>query len=262
MLWVGRGLLAAVLCLAAGLAWPGPGAGRRVTLAGSTALLPLARAAAAAFMRGHPGVVVQVSGGGSLVGLAQVGAGAVDIGMAEVPAPPGSGLAAHPVALLPLVPVVHPGTGLHGLTREQLRGVLTGRSRNWRQLGGRNLRIWLVNRSPASGGRRALRREVLGSSRFSPRAMVMPSNGAVRQAVAATPGALGYLQAGTLGSGVVPLAYAGVPYTPGAVRRGRYPLVARGTFYTRGRPAGATAAFLAFVTGPFRAQLPAGMLAP
>lgn len=55
-----------------------------VTAAGSSALLPLAQAAAESFMEENPDCVVTVNGGGSGEGLKQVADGAIDIGNSDV----------------------------------------------------------------------------------------------------------------------------------------------------------------------------------
>ncbi|HNX63550.1 MAG TPA: substrate-binding domain-containing protein, partial [Candidatus Limiplasma sp.] len=55
-----------------------------VTAAGSSALLPLAQAAADAFMEKNPDCSIVVNGGGSGQGLKQVADGAVDIGNSDV----------------------------------------------------------------------------------------------------------------------------------------------------------------------------------
>jgi phosphate transport system substrate-binding protein len=69
----------------AGSAAPAAAAGpTRITIAGSSALVPLATEAANRYMRAHSDVTIQVTAGGSRQGLAQVGSGAVTIGDSDV----------------------------------------------------------------------------------------------------------------------------------------------------------------------------------
>ena len=54
--------------------------GGQLQLAGSTTVQPLAEQLAEAFMKLNPGVVIEVQGGGSSVGVTSAGEGTVDIG--------------------------------------------------------------------------------------------------------------------------------------------------------------------------------------
>ena len=52
-----------------------------IKISGSTTVLPIAQAAAEAYMAVHPDADIQISGGGSGVGIQAIGAKTVDIGM-------------------------------------------------------------------------------------------------------------------------------------------------------------------------------------
>ena len=54
-----------------------------LNISGSTTVLPIAQAAADKYMAAHPEVNIQVSGGGSGVGIQAIGAKTVDIGMSS-----------------------------------------------------------------------------------------------------------------------------------------------------------------------------------
>lgn len=226
-------------------------AAERVTIVGSTALLPLVKQAAADFRAENPGVTINVTGGGSSSGLSRVASGAADIGTSDVFAPDDLAkekkLVDHQVAIAPFVIVVHPSVGLDSLTQEQLIRVFTGRIANWKPFGGADQRISIVGRSDSSGSRAIIKEKVLSGHEFSRNATVQDSNGAARAAVASTPGAIGYIDAAYLDSSVKPVAFNGVPYSPENVRAGKYPLYAVEHMYTRGKPTGATKRFLEYV---------------
>lgn len=71
-----------------------------ISIAGSTAIAPLTDAAARMYVRACPSSTVDVQLGGSIIGLTQVAAGAVDIGESDVKqeATNISGLTVHAVA--------------------------------------------------------------------------------------------------------------------------------------------------------------------
>ncbi|MEW5761662.1 MAG: phosphate ABC transporter substrate-binding protein [Bacillota bacterium] len=225
----------------------------KVLVAGSTALLPLAKQAAQLFMQEHPRVTINVSGGGSFTGLQQVAAGAVDIGTSDVPAPADDphykGLVEHVVAVAPFVIVTHPDVGVASLTQRQLVDIFTGRITNWKQVGGADRKITVIHRPPSSGSRMVIKSIVLQGREFTANAVVMNSNGEVFNGVASTPGAIGYIDAAYLKEGVRAIKYNGVPYTKENVANGTYPIYAFERMYTRGEPAGATKAFIDFVKG-------------
>jgi len=91
---------------------------------GSTALQPLATAAAQLFNKRHPGADVQVSGGGSLAGLNAVTTKQADIGNSDVYADPATypdpTLTDHLVCVVPFVMIVHPAIPVLSLKRDDI----------------------------------------------------------------------------------------------------------------------------------------------
>ncbi|MEW6447905.1 MAG: phosphate ABC transporter substrate-binding protein [Bacillota bacterium] len=223
-----------------------------VTVLGSTALLPLIRAAAKDFMAVNPEVSVIVSGGGSITGLYQVAAGAADIGASNVKPPARDplyqGLVDHVIGVVPFLLITHPDVGVNGLTQEQAFDIFTGKVKNWRTVGGNEVEVTIVNRLKSSGARELIKDIILEGGEFTGNAMVVNSDGEVRDAVANTPGAIGYISAGYLGDSVKALEYNGVRCSERNVVNGTYPLVAAAHMYTKGRPSGAVKAFIDFIT--------------
>jgi phosphate transport system substrate-binding protein len=238
----------------------GRGLTGKVTVMGSTALLPMAKDAAVKFMAENHGVTVNVSGGGSFTGLQQVAAGAVDIGISDVEPPAGDPayreLVDHVVAVAPFLLIVHPQVGVDNLTREQAVDVFTGRVKNWRELGGKDGVITIIHRPKSSGSRQVIKDTVLGGQEFTGNATVMNSNGEVRQAVASTPGSIGYIDAAYLNDSVKALKYNGSTYTAENVANGSYPIYSLEHMYTKGNPKGAVKAYIDFVlSAPFQADI-------
>lgn len=225
----------------------------KVLVAGSTALLPLAKKAGELFMQQHPRVAINVSGGGSFTGLQQVASGAVDIGTSDVPAPADDphykGLVEHIVAVAPFVIVVHPDIPVDSLTQQQLIDIFTGKVTNWKELGGPDQKITIIHRPPSSGSRMVIKTVVMQGREFTPNAVVMNSNGEVLTGVATTPGAIGYLDAAYLKESVKAVKYNGVPHTAANVANGTYPIYAFERLYTKGEPTGAVKAFIDFIQG-------------
>ncbi|MEW6182648.1 MAG: phosphate ABC transporter substrate-binding protein [Bacillota bacterium] len=239
-----------------------------VTVSGSTVLLPLARDAAAGFAPANAGAVVNVSGGGSYTGLQQVACGLVDIGASEVEPPAGDpkfkGLVDHVVALCPFLLIAHRDVGVDNLTADQASGIFTGRIKNWREVGGKDLKITIVNRPKSSGSRRVIKDLVLRGQEFTGDARVVNSNVELREAVAKTPGAIGFVDAANLEGTVKTLKYDSVVCSRETITNGAYPLWALEHMYTKGEPKGAVEAYLEFMcSASFREKIKSrGFLLP
>jgi phosphate transport system substrate-binding protein len=76
-------LVAAILCAGCTGENRTPAHAETLLVSGSTTVLPVAQLTAEAFMAENPDVDLQISGGGSSVGIQAVGSGTADIGMAS-----------------------------------------------------------------------------------------------------------------------------------------------------------------------------------
>lgn len=221
-----------------------------VTASGSTALLPLLKPAQEEFQKKNAKVTVNISGGGSFTGMNQVAAGAVNIGNSDVNLPADfkdKGLVDHRVAVIPFVFITNPDVTVDNLTQQQYVDVLTGKISNWQEVGGKNQKITLIHRAKSSGSRATIAEVVLKGAAFTDNAVIQDSNGAVRAAVASTPGAIGYVDAPYADSTVKVLAFNGVKYSPEAIIGGQYPVYTYGHMYTKGEPTGPVKAFIDYV---------------
>ena len=178
-----------------------PGEQVSISITGSTTVLPIAQKAAENYMNDHPNWDIQVSGGGSSVGVKSAGEGTVDIGMAsrdmkqsEKDSYPG--LKEIVVAKDGIAMIVHPGNPITNLTVDQIRGIYNGTYTNWNQVGGNDQEIVVVGRDEASGTREFFWDHVMHKEDFVSTILAKNSNGAVKQTVEQTPAAIGFVGMG------------------------------------------------------------------
>ena len=223
----------------------------KVTVVGSSALQPLTEAVMKEYRTTNPHTSITVQGGGSGTGLSQVQAGAVNIGSSDIFAEQKDGidkqkLRDHIVAVSGIVPIVNRDLGIKDLSLAQLRQIYTGQVSNWRQLGGPDLSITVINRAAGSGTRVAFAQVALKGQR-SIKAQEQDSNGTVKEIVARTPGAISYISAAYLSPQVQPLKIAGVAATAKNITTNRWPLWSYEHMYTQQTPTKATQQFINYM---------------
>ncbi len=222
----------------------------KLSLSGSTTVLPLASEAASQFMDAHPGVQVSVQGGGSSVGITQLSQGVVDVGMSsrELKAEEQNlGFVDHKIALDVIVVIANPGVTVDDLTKDQVKGIFTGGITNWKDVGGADAPITVVVRDKASGTREMFDEKALDSQDPTTAAIEANSNGILRQTVASTQNALGYISLGYLDGTVKALRYNGVEGSKDTALAKTYPLSRYLHMFTKGEPQGVVGVFIDFV---------------
>ncbi|SMC22595.1 phosphate ABC transporter substrate-binding protein, PhoT family [Desulfacinum hydrothermale DSM 13146] len=223
-------------------------------ISGGTAHIPVMKALAREVMTRYPAIRITIAGGGSGVGIKQVGEGLVDIGNSgrrptdqEISA---YGLRLHRWAVDGVAAVVHPENPVRSLTSRQVQDIFAGRVTNWKEVGGPDRAIHVFTRDEASGTRHVFWKKALGKGAIRKDADVVPSNGAMKTAVATDPAAIGYISVGYVDETVQALALDGVEPSLENVRSGRYP-VARGLYSnTKGQPSALAQAFLDLLFAP------------
>ena len=229
-----------------------------VTVSGSSALLPLAKDAAAKFKVKNPEVSITLNGGGSGTGLKQVAEGTVNIGNSDVeaskklPADKAKDLVDHKVCVLTVAPIVHKDIGatVKSLTKAQLQDVFTAKITNWKDVGGPDQEIILVTR-PSTSGTRALFTELAlaGKEEASNKSLETDDSGTLLQSISQTKGAIGYIALSYLvnNKDVAAIGIDGVMPTLENTYNGTYPVWGYEHMYTKGEPTGAVKAFLDYV---------------
>lgn len=229
-----------------------------VTGSGSSALLPLAKAAADAFMQENPDVTVTMNGGGSGEGLKQVAAGSVNIGNSDVfageklDATQAVDLVDHKVCTITMAPVVNKDLGVTDLTTAQLTDIFTGKTTNWKEVGGPDEKIVLVTRPSSSGTRALFKTWALGGAEeASNQSLETDDSGTLLQTVTQNKGAIGYVALSYLAGKdeVQPVAIDGVEPTLENTYNGKYKVWGYEHMYTKGEPDEVTKAFLDYMMG-------------
>lgn len=193
------------------LAVASPAMAGQLVINGSTTVLPVMQKAGEAFMASHPDIQLSISGGGSGNGIKALMEGQCNIAMSsrdmkdkekEACKAKNINPVRTTIAVDAIVPVVNPGNPLKEITSEQLKDIYAGKITNWKEVGGKDGKIVVVSRDSSSGTFECWNELIMKKERVAPSALMQASNGAVVQAIAKNPNAIGYIGLGYLNSTV------------------------------------------------------------
>ena len=224
----------------------------KITIVGSSALQPLIEQAGNDYHLAHMSSNIVVQGGGSGTGLSQVQAGAVEVGTSDVYAETQKGIDArkledYPVAVVGIVPIANKGVGVKNLSTKQLSDIFTGKIKNWRQVGGKNQSIIVINRSRGSGTRSTFEDLVL-NGKEAINSQEQDSNGTVKKIVNSTPGTISYISFPYANDqNIQKISINNVQPDNRNIPTNKWPLWSYEHMYTKGKPNKPTAAFIKYV---------------
>ena len=216
-----------------------------ITLAGSTALQPLAEQIGKTFSEKNPKVTINVQGGGSGTGLNLVLQGTSNIGNSDVTAESkldadkAKQLVDHKVCAIGFAVVANPNVGVDSLTKEQIQKIFTGEITNWKDVGGSDMKINVINRTKSSGTRATFKDTVMGGKEEKEGlGTTQDSNGNVENAIKSTDGAISYLALSYLTdsvkNNVKALKIENVEASSENIISGKYPFWSYEHMYTKG----------------------------
>jgi phosphate transport system substrate-binding protein len=243
----------------AGLGWSPMGntGTQKLVLTGASTIVPLAGEIARRFESRHPGTRIDVQSGSSSRGINDVRNRTADIGMVSRDLKPEEkGLHAYAIALDGVGIIVHASNPVGRLHRRQLMDIYTGKIVNWKEVGGTNSPITVVNDAE---GRSALELFLsylnLKNSQVKSH-IVIENNAQGFKTVAANRDAIGYVSIGAAayeaghGMPIKLLPLDGVAATVANVHNGTFPLSRPLNLVTRSFPEGLAKEFIEFARSP------------
>jgi phosphate transport system substrate-binding protein len=238
-----------------------------IQVKGSDTMVNLAQAWAEKFMEENPGDLVAVTGGGSGTGLSSLISGTCDIAMSSRNIKPKEIDLAKQKGINPfeikvgmdgLAVVVNPQNPVSKLTIQQLADIFTGKVTNWKEVGGKDLKIVVLSREVNSGTHVYFKEHVLrkgdvnGKEEFSPSALMLSSSQAIADEVAGNPSAIGYYGMGYISAKQKAIQVARddkseyiEPKTDNVIN-GKYPISRPLFVYCNGEPKGLVKKFIDF----------------
>jgi len=237
-----------------------------IRIAGSTTVLPVASKAAEKYMASHPGIRITVNPGGSGVGVKSIGRGTVDIGMVSREITDKEkkifkGIDFHVLSFArDAVACVISGEvfqkGVTKLSKAQIRAIYSGKIKNWKEVGGPDREIFVIDKEAHRGTRNVFMEYVFGEKTPIARGadLVSGSNNEEQTKVSLSDSAIGMLSIAWInkdvrGVGIVEGDKVIEP-TIKNIKNGSYPISRSLTFVTKGAPRGEVKAFLDYITGP------------
>lgn len=229
----------------------------RLRVAADTAALPLMQALTAAYTAQNPNVTFTVQSGNAetcsdAIYNRQADIAVVSLLPARVP-----GRAAPWVADLAIdavVVIVHPANPLETLSITELRSIYAGVNNRWSDLGVVGLGdIEVAVREDGDGTRAAFDAQVMGNTRLTLSAIVLPTMDVMMNLVALQANGIGYVPSARITSTVTPavkvLGLNGYLPSPAAIASGDYPLTRILNLIALSEPQGELRKFAAWALG-------------
>lgn len=222
-----------------------------VNISGGTAHIPVMTGAARRIMDKNPDINITVTGGGSGVGVQQVGEGLVQIGNTGRPLKAGEiekyGLLSFPFAIDGVAVVVNTKNKVGELTKAQLIDVFTGRITNWKELGGADAGINLYVREDGSGTREVFEEKAMDKGTSASSANVVSSNGAMKTSINQDENSIGYVGIGHLDDKLKGIVLDGMSPSQEGAADGSYKVTRLLYMNTKGQPEGLVKDFIEYI---------------
>ena len=229
----------------------------KLHLTGSSTAAPLLSEIAKRFQEQHPKVEITVEMGGDARGISDTRDGKADIGMITRGISDGErDLKGFLIARDGVGFVVHKGNPVTTLTAAQITDIFTARIKNWREVGGRNAPIIVINREAGRGSVQLFIRQFKIEYNQIQAQAVIGDDALVLDAVATQPNAISLMSViaadrnTTVGSSTKVVSLNGIAATRANILTGNYPLIRPLTLVTRDLPQGLSKQFIEYALSP------------
>jgi phosphate transport system substrate-binding protein len=232
----------------------GTASAHRIIVTGSSTVAPLIGEIAREYERTHSGVRVDVQTGGSSRGIADARKGLAHVGM--VSRGPKAGeredLQWWPVAGDGICIIVHGSNPIAELSRRQVVDIYRGQIKNWKEIGGPDRPISVVNKAEGRSTLEVFLKHFQLKNREIKASVVIGDNQQGIKTVAGNPGAIGYVSVGAAEyeagqkTPIRLLPFEGVQPSMQSVADGSFPISRVLHVVTRGAPEGEVKKFLEF----------------
>ena len=236
----------------------------KVTVKGSDTMVILSQKWAEVYMQKNPGATIQVTGGGSGVGIAALINGSTDIANSSRPMKASEvdklkqryntlGIEI-PCAKDGLSVYLNKANGVSELTVRQIGDIFSGKITNWKQVGGVDAGIRLYGRESSSGTFVFFKDNVVKTD-YAPSCQTLPGTAAIVNAVKKDKYAIGYGGA-AYAEGVKDCKVKKDDKTPGVyptaetIKNKTYPITRYLYMYLKSRPTGETKKFVDWILSP------------
>lgn len=179
------------------------------------------------FVAENPNAQVVCEKGGSAAALVALKHGAIDIAMLSRPVAADEDdnyLRDYLIARDGLAIVVNSANPVNDLTKAQLQSIFLGKITNWKEVGGQDAKIFLVDRNQGSNVKESLETLLLEGDAFKNSSKIAASTKEMIAVVGATPTAIGFVTLRRMDSKLKALRINGVEMSKMTMLSGRYPL--------------------------------------
>src|SRR4051812_19418536 len=230
----------------------------KITIKGSDTMVILSQKWAEVYMKKNPGTSIQVTGGGSGVGIAALVNGSTDIANSSRPIKSSEveKIKARYSSLGVEIPCAKDGLSVYlnkantvsSLTVKQIGQIFSGKITNWKEVGGADAPIKLYGRESSSGTFGFFKDNVVKTD-FSPSCQTLPGTAAIVNAVKKDKNSIGYGGA-AYAEGVKDCAVKKDDKSPGilpnaaTIKNHTYPITRYLYMYLKSKPTGETKEFI------------------